>query len=306
MVYPKDAFITLNDGHKIPVLGLGTWQAEEGEVGRAVDAALRSGLYVHVDCAQIYDNQEEIGETFHKLFEEGIVKRENVFVTSKLWLRDLHPSKVRAAAERILKELRLSFLDLLLIHWPIVHTSQGEVDPSVDLRDTWVEMEKLVDAGLVRSIGVSNFTIEKIEHIARGQRIQPAVNQVELHPYLPQHKLLKWCADHKIVLTAYSPLGSGRGGLLDDQKIAGIAKKHGKSPAQVLIRWAIQRKTVVIPKSVHEERIKDNAKVFDFSLDGQDMAEIDSIYKTQRKRFIDPASYFKVATIFGKDDSDDL
>lgn len=250
----------------MPPIGLGTWKAAPGEVGAAVRSALQLG-YRHIDCAAIYGNEAEIGAALHAALEQGELAREQLWITSKLW-NDCHaPEQVRPALERTLADLRLQYLDLYLIHWPVVHR-HGVLMPSVaddqipleqlPLHRTWAAMEELVDAGLVRRIGVSNCSAAKLAALLPHCRIRPAVNQVERHPWLQQRQLLSFCRGQGIAVTAYSPLGSPeRGGpapLLNDPVITAIAAAHGVSAAQVLLAWGIACGTCVIPKSVNPER----------------------------------------------------
>ena len=272
--------LTLTAGSSMPALGLGTWKSPEGEAGKAVAHALASG-YRHIDCAAFYMNQGEIGEAFSAAFKSGSVAREDVFVTSKLWNTHHRRERVRAACEATLAELNLSHLDLYLMHWGVA-TKPANEDPGapahdslvqkfdeggrvvtdgVSIRETWEAMEDLVDAGLVKAIGVANFGAPMLNDLLSHARIRPAVNQVELHPYLQQQSLVDFCARNDVAVTAYSPLGSpgnsaGKGlpSPVEDETIRAIAEAHGKSPAQVLIRWALDRGTSVIPKSVTPSR----------------------------------------------------
>lgn len=232
------------------------------------------------------------------------------FVTSKLWNTHHAIGNVKKGCQQTLKDLGTSFLDLYLIHWPVHFKYEGldvltpknsdgtvAIDTSVNIVDTWKEMEKLVDEGLVKDIGVSNFTIAHLETILKSCRIKPAVNQVELHPYLPQQALLDFCTKNGIHMTAYSPLGSGKeGGPLSNETIAKIAQAHSATPAQILLSWAIQRGTSVIPKSVNPSRIAENFKTI--TLSESDMKEIAKLGE-KKKRFIDPYAFWNI-DIFGE------
>jgi diketogulonate reductase-like aldo/keto reductase len=273
----------LNSGHFIPAVGLGTWRSEPNQAGNAVQVALDAG-YKHIDCAWVYENEPEIGKVF-----ENMKNRNQVFITSKLWNRFHGKENVTKAITETLTDLKLDYLDLYLIHWPITQdpiTKVNRID-SASIKETWQEMEKLVDQGKVKSIGVSNFTVSRLKEVLSYCRIKPAVNQVELHPYLPQNELLQFCKENGIHLTGYSPLGSkpGPDSVLNDPVVEEIAKKHQKTNAQVLISWAIQRGTSVIPKSVTPERIVSNFQ--DFLLPDDDFNRVNELHKTKSKRYVD-------------------
>ena len=290
--------LTLADGTPMPALGLGTWKAAPGEVGMAVSTALELG-YRHVDCASIYGNEAEIGAALATALDQGGVRRDDLWITSKLW-NDCHASaQVRPALEQTLRDLQLDHLDLYLIHWPVVHR-HGVLMPSsaadqiplqqLPLQETWGAMEALVEAGLVRQIGVSNCSRAKLAALLPHCRIQPAMNQVERHPWLQQNDLLAFCRKERIGVTAYAPLGSAavtgdRTSLLGDPMIHAIASAHGSSAAQVLLAWGLACGTAVIPKSVHRERLADNLAASQLNLSPSELAQINALDRGHR--FID-------------------
>ena len=247
--------ISLNNGVEIPLLGLGTYLSKPGrETYNAVRYALDIG-YRHIDTAALYANEEDIG----RAIKDSDVPRDKIFVTTKVWNSDQGYDNTLKAFYKSLKKMKFDYIDLYLIHWPLPELRQ----------DTWRALESIYDRGLCKAIGVSNYTIRHMEEVLHQSYIKPAVNQVEFSPFLYQKELLNYCLHRNVQLEAYSPLTRGK--KLDDPKLIELAEKYGKSPAQILIRWALQVKTIVLPKSAHNERIKENADIFDFEISDVDM-----------------------------------
>jgi methylglyoxal/glyoxal reductase len=268
-----EPFAKLNNGVTIPRLGLGVYQSPPGQVTqRAVEYALKIG-YRHIDTARIYNNETDVGTALRK---SGI-KREDVFVTTKLWNSDHGYDSSLKACNASLKRLGLKYLDLYLIHWPV---------PEIR-NESWTALTKLLKDGKCRSIGVSNYTIQHLTELLEDADVVPMVNQVEFSPFLYQKQLLEYCEKNKIQLEAYSPLTQGE--KLNHPRIQQIAKRHNKSPAQVLIRWSLQHHLVTLPKSIREERIRENNQVFDYNLTSEDMKVLDSLDENFRNSW-DPTN----------------
>jgi len=256
--------IILNNGVKIPSLGLGTYQLRGKNVERVVSYALDVG-YRHIDTAMAYTNEKRIGT----ILQQNDVPRADIFITTKLWNIDHGYEAALKAIETSLQKLSLDYVDLYLIHWPV----EGFIE-------TWGAMEEILASGKARAIGVSNFMIPHLEKLLATTKVVPFVNQIECTPYLHSREILEYCKKRGITITASSPLT--RGTKLDDPRLINIASNYGKSPAQILIRWGIQHGLVEIPKSTQEHRIKENIQVFDFMISKKDMKELDGFNEDLR------------------------
>lgn len=257
---------TLHNGVKMPWFGLGVYKTREGqEVIQAVKAAIKAG-YRSIDTAAYYKNEEGVGQAI----KEAAIPREELFITTKVWNTDQGYESTLAAFNESLMKLDLDYIDLYLVHWPV----KGKY------KDTWKALETLYKEGKVRAIGVCNFQIHHLEDLLADAEIAPMVNQVECHPRLTQKELLSYCQDHHIQLEAWSPLGRGR--MLDEPTLKELAAKYQKTVVQIILRWDLQSGIVTIPKSVREERIIENADIFDFELSKEDMRMIDSMNRNHR------------------------
>jgi 2,5-diketo-D-gluconate reductase A len=260
--------ITLNNGVQIPQFGFGVYQVPPEDTAEAVQTALELG-YRHIDTAEMYGNEKGVGEGVRA----SGVPREEVFVTSKLNNGFHAHDAALKAFDGTLEALKFDYVDLFLVHWPL-----PGID--VDYVETWKAMEEIYRSGRAKSIGVSNFQEHHLRRLFGETEVTPVVNQIEVHPYLAQDGLRSFNADHEIITEAWSPIAQGK--VLDDPTITRIAEKHGKTPAQVTLRWHVQRGDIVFPKSVTRSRIQENIDVFDFELDGTDMGDITGLNRDER------------------------
>lgn len=300
--------LQFTNGDRMPIIGLGTWKATGEEVKEAVKNALEIG-YRHIDTAAIYSNEEAIGAALNEIFESRKITRDEIFITSKLWNDAHHPENVISALEKSLKKLKLNYLDLYLIHWPVAFKAGVPMPESASdyvslaelpLIETWKKMEEAKERGLTKHIGVSNFSLKKLENLIEKAKYKPEVNQVELHPLLQQNNLYQFCKGHDIHLTAYSPLGSGdrseqmkaanEPNLFDIPEIKEIADRHNIHPAQVLIGWHANRNVSVIPKSVTPKNMESNLKAVALQFSESDMntiAQLDKNYRFINGKFFE-------------------
>lgn len=312
---------TLSSGHSMPMLGYGTFRSAPGEVRSALYEAIKAG-YRHLDLAHVYGNEKEVGGALKQAFDEGLVKREDLFLTGKLWNSDHEAEVVPKACDQSLNDIGVDYLDLYLIHFPVAVTFTGLETPGIanvtfgktPLIETWRAMEELVRLGKARSIGVSNFPLCLMNDIVNMATIRPAVNQIEAHPYYVRDSLVNYCLSRNIAVTAHTPLGGAAANAsqwntpnpLDHDVIKGIASEVKKSPAQVILRWLLQRNIQVIPKSVKPERMQQNMDVFNFELSTEQMQKISGLdmYKTAKTN-PNPLSHFiGAADCFSKDGTD--
>ncbi|MCC9603319.1 aldo/keto reductase [Stieleria sp. JC731] len=307
----------ISGGDKIPSVGLGIWKIDPSETAQSVRDAIEVG-YRHIDAACDYGNEIEAGQGIKQAIDEGLVKREDLWVTSKLWNTFHRKEHVRPALEKSLADLGLDYLDLYHIHFPIPlayvapekrYPPGWFFDPDADnpamkedlvpILETWQAMIELKQAGLVRNIGVCNFGVSLIRDLIASSSVTPSVLQIELHPYLTQEKLLRYCDEQNIHVTGFSPLGAQsyfsigmaeKGeGVIDREETKTVAEEVGRTPAQVVMRWAIQRGTSIVPKTSRKERLKENLSLFDFELSDQQMSTLSAM--DQHRRFNDPGDF---------------
>jgi len=290
--------VTLSNGQKMPLIGLGTYNAEPGQVEQTIKDAIDIG-YRHFDCARFYKNEKQIGDGINAKLQEGVVKREDLYIVSKLWNTKHRPDLVVPECRKTLSDLGLVYIDLYLMHWPMGYKEDdsgkdnllpfgedGKFIPSdVDYVETWKAMEECVKLGLVKAIGLSNFNSDQISRIFMKGSIKPVVNQVELHPHLSQRMLEGLCKGRNIQVVAYSPLSSpalswhppGAPTLFQEPKLKALASKYKRTVGQIVLRWTTQRGIVAIPKTTNNARLAENISVFDFTLSDEDMNTIFSL-----------------------------
>jgi D-xylose reductase len=314
-------FLTLKSGDRMPVVGLGLWKVARPTAAELIRQAIAAG-YRHLESACDYGNEAEVGDGIRAALAAGACRREELWVTSKLWNTHHARQHVRPAVERSLRDLGLDYLDLYLIHFPIAldyvpfdaryppgwffdpHALEPKMRLArVPLSETWAAMEDLVRAGLVRNIGVCNCNCALLRDLQSYATIPPAVLQVELHPYLTQEKLLRYCAESRIAVTAFSPLGApsyvplgaadAAESVQEKAVVRDAARKNGRTPAQVVLRWAVQRGTAIVPKTSRADRLAENIALFDFQLSEEEMAAIGGL--NRNRRFNDPGVFCEAA-----------
>ncbi|KAF1748286.1 hypothetical protein GCK72_024753 [Caenorhabditis remanei] len=294
----SSAAITLSNGIKMPVIGLGTWQSSPAEVIAAVKASVKAG-YRLIDTAAVYQNEEAIGTAIKELVDEGVVKREELFITTKAWTHELAPGKLEGGLRASLKKLQLEYVDLYLAHMPTAFNDDMSQHVASPVEDVWRQFDAVYKTGLAKSVGVSNWNNEQIGR-ALALGLTPIHNsQVELHLYFPQHEHVDFCKAHNISVTSYATLGSpGRVNFtlptgqkldwapapsdLEDKNVVALAEKNKKTPAQVLLRYALDRGLAIIPKSVNISRIEENFNVFDFTISQDEIAKLEESKISQR------------------------
>ncbi len=313
--------VTLADGACVPAVGLGLWKIDSADAPALVEQAIRLG-YRHLDSACDYGNEPAVGQGIQRALKAGLCRRDELWVTSKLWNTYHARQHVRPAVERTLRDLQLDYLDLYLVHFPIAqpfvpfehrYPPGWFFDPQADspkmqtaavpLAETWDAMEELVSSGLVRKIGVCNYGTSLLRDLLSYARIRPAMLQVELHPYLSQDKLLRFCREEQIAVTGFSPLGAlsyvslgmaqSSDSVLEQPALKAAAARHRKTPAQVALRWGVQRGTAVVPKTSRVERLAENLAIDDFALSADEMQAIDALDRNQR--YNDPGVFCELA-----------
>ena len=258
----------LNNGVKIPAVGLGVFRVEDANIAyETVKMALSVG-YRHIDTAMIYGNEEAVG----KAIKDSGVPRQDIFLTTKLWNADQRSGEIQDAINSSLKRLDTDYVDLYLIHWPVKETSVS----------VWKDMEHLYKQGKAQAIGVSNYNPHHLDDLLKEASIVPAVNQIECYPYLTQEDVISYCKSKKIYPQAWGPLGAGKSDILSNPVILALAEKYKKTPAQIVLRWNVERGIIVIPKSVHKERLIENLNITDFELSVDDIAKVSALNKNQR------------------------
>ncbi|XP_054161903.1 1,5-anhydro-D-fructose reductase-like [Oppia nitens] len=286
--------VNLVNGKKIPIIGLGTYAltSDQNVMTKVINEAIDFG-YRHIDTAYIYENEELIGRALNEIFQNNKTKRDDLFITSKVWNTYHKREQVVEAMKLSMNMLGVDYLDLALVHWPLAYRSgTGSLRPlnannmtddiNISVVETWKGMEDAYKLGLAKSIGVSNFNSQQLTLILKEAFLKPVINQIEVHPYLSQEKLVEFCKSNSISVTAYCPLGKATKEILNDPVLTDIATNNNKTVAQVMLRWLIQRDIVVIPKTSKTNRLSENINIFDFQLTDEEMKSIFSLNKNQR------------------------
>ncbi len=313
--------LKLAGGTEIPAVGLGMWKVDQPQVAALIESAVEVG-YRHFDCACDYGNEAQVGQGLNSVLQTGKCKRADLWITSKLWNTYHAAEHVRPACEKTLSDLGLDYLDLYLVHFPIAtkfvpfedrYPPEWFFDPAspkpkieyapISIRETWEAMEKLIESGLVKNIGVCNFNCQLLRELLTWANIRPSVLQIESHPQLTQEKLIRFCGDEEISVTAFSPLGAesyyslnmaeADESVLRQPVVQEIAAATGKTPGQVVLRWGVQRGTSIVPKTSRVERLKENLAIFDFKLTDEQMQKISAL--NLNRRFNDPGHFAEAA-----------
>ncbi len=290
---------TLSNGQEIPMLGLGTWQVTGDAVGAVVEAAINAGVR-HIDCAMIYGNEAEIGVALKRVFDQGVVTRDDLFITGKLWNTDHAPEGVLRACQKSIDDLGVEYLDLYLVHWGVGFVNGEGMEPldenglakfsNVPLYETWRAMESLVSDDVVKGIGVANYTAPMIVDLLAYATVKPVMNQVEVNPYFSQESLIHFCQSQDMMVTAYSPFGSTGAPVRDNVLIAKLAEKYDADPVKVIVQWAIQRDLCIIPRTSSAEHATTNAVLPTFELTVDELQQITDL--DRGVRYCDPVGWW--------------
>jgi len=288
-VLSKVRKLAFHTGNLIPQIGLGTYCLKGPDCIEGVTNAIKVG-YRHIDTASIYKNEKDIAVALKKLYEEGVVKREDIFITSKINPQEQGYDNALKAIENMLQRLETDYLDLVIIHWPgVAGNKPGDAENAKVRLETWKALEEMKSGGKIRDIGVSNFQVRHLKHLLENSKTKPVLNQFELHPLCQDTDTIKFCQENNILVEAYSSLARNHENLMKNATMLSVAKTYGKTVAQVALKWAVQKDFIVLPKSKSEERIKENFNIFDFELTKEEIEEIDKLNQNFRTCW-DPSS----------------